>query len=206
MTNRVKFILIDRRDHQQVFNNYFGSSESWIFYQCQLADLKYYDCVVTPGNSFGDMSGGFDICVIDLLGEDLQARVFQILKAKFPSFDSESSTWDGANQPVGTSIIIPTLCSDTALPTYLCHTPTMECARGIVGKPNVYMAMTSILFEILNHNQRCLKSTKTSDSQIQSVVLPFMGTGFGEMSYDETCSQIASAYKFFKVTYPQFFA
>ncbi len=205
MSNQIQFILIDPEDRQSVFATYFSQFANWTFYQGQLSDLQHYDCLVTPGNSFGDMSGGFDICVIDLLGSELQDRIFERLKEKFPAHGDRLDSWDGANQPIGTSLLIQTLSRNEAMPVYLCHTPTMEFARRIQGRPNIYMAMNSILFELLKHNQSCLKLHDPVLTKIETVVLPFLGTGFGELSYEEASSQMTSAYQFFKVNYPYYF-
>jgi O-acetyl-ADP-ribose deacetylase (regulator of RNase III) len=142
------------------------------------------------------MTGGFDLSVVCLLGDYIQEQVRKILKSKFPS-EEESDSWDCANQPIGTSILIKT---DFDKIKYLCHTPTMEFARNIQGKPNIYMAMNSILYEILKHNQSCLPCQK-----IEIIVIPFLGTGFGELSFDESAKQMSDAYKFYAENYPDYY-
>lgn len=211
---QVHFVLVDLNDHPDIFNYYFSQYDNWSYFWNAFEKLRQYDCLVTPGNSYGDMTGGFDLSVVGLLGDDIQKKVRGVLSEKFPSGEStDEDDWDYAMQPIGTSILIKT---ESSIVPYLCHTPTMEYVRNITGKPNVYMAMNSILFEILKHNEKCLKthSPSTDDNKniytkipgyINTVVMPFLGTGFGELTYAESAEQMISAYRFFTEHYPQYF-
>lgn len=60
-------------------------------------DIPAFDCVATAGNSFGLMNAGMDLAVLKLFGEALQERIqTRILKEYL------------GEQPVGTSIVVPT--------------------------------------------------------------------------------------------------
>ena len=195
----VQFILIDYHDQSESFSKYFSGISNWTFYMGALDNLKHYDCLVTPGNSFGDMTGGFDVSVVDLFGEQIQKRVRDLLRKKYPSDDQlDDQSWDSANQPIGTSILVET---GSVIAKYLCHTPTMESVKSIKDKPNVYMAMNSILYEVLKHN----KARRPQSEYINTVILPFLGTGFGELTYDESAKQMRSAFVFYKENYPEYF-
>lgn len=199
---QVHFILIDYENRQDVFNKYFGECASWNSYWGPLEKLKSYDCVVTPGNSFGDLSGGFDLSIINVFGAEIQKNLWDYLKKRYPSENVNDNSWDCSDQPIGTSILIKT---GTKIAKYLCHTPTMEFARKIQDKPNVYMAMNSVLYEILKHNTSCAHSYSSHKNYIKTVVIPFMGTGFGELSYEESAKQMYHAYHYFKTNYPMCF-
>ena len=140
---------------------------------------------------------------MDIFGNQIQERLRLELELRFPSRESDSNgTWDGARQPIGTSILIKT---NSPFCNYLCHTPTMICARAIKKDPNVYIGMTSALYEIYKHNSKCSKLPRLNKYYINSVVLPFLGTGFGQLTFHESAKQMKQAYYFFKSQYPQLF-
>jgi len=200
---KVYFVIIDYQNRDEIFSNYFSQFDNWTTHWGSLEELAEYDCVVTPGNSYGDLSGGFDLSIVGIFGDQIQSNLRRVLRKKFPSNEiNDKNAWDCANQPIGTSILIET---QSPVAKYLCHTPTMEYARGIVGKPNVYMAMNSILYEIYKHNMECLKSHKSRKNYIRSVIIPFLGTGFGELTYEESAKQISCAYKYFKENHSSLF-
>lgn len=60
-------------------------------------ELDSFDCLVSPGNSFGLMDGGMDAAITKYFGDQLQQRV---QKEIINNFYGE--------QPVGTSFIIET--------------------------------------------------------------------------------------------------
>ena len=81
----------------------------------------------------------------------------------------------------------------------------MEVVRQIKGQPNIYMAMNSILYEIYKHNSKCLKIANHKYKYIKTVVLPFLGTGFGELSYEDSANQMMWSYTYFVKHYPDMF-
>lgn len=198
MTNsKIKFILIDYNNQTLIFDKYFSQYGNWLHYTGDLKNLNNYDCLITPGNSFGDMTGGFDLSIVILLGDNIQSIINKTLNLLYPNPNKyDDNSWDTAQQPIGTSIIVPT---GSNIFTYLCYTPTMEFVRSIVGKPNVYMAMNSALYEIYKHNN--VKNNK----MIKLIVVPFLGTGFGSLSHDEAARQMSIAYDYFHNNYPDMF-
>lgn len=198
MNNLINFIIINPSNIDDIYCKYFGNYQNWNIICGDLENLIHYDCLVTPGNSYGDMTGGFDLSVIELLGPQFQSKLTKLISSLYPNpHQYDPNSWDSGFQPLGTSLIIPT---ENDRFTYLCHTPTMECAKSIKSTPNVYMAMNSILYELYKHN-----INKNCKSKIKTVVLPCLGTGFGQLSYDESFKQMCIAYAYFRQSYPNMF-
>lgn len=118
-------------------------------------DVENYDCIVSPGNSFGLMDGGIDAAIIDCFGTDLMLHVQNKIKKEYYG-----------EQPVGTCLIVET--GNKAHP-YLAHTPTMRIPQNISGTDNVYNAMRAMLI-----------ATKKDDT-IDTVLCPGLGTCTGNM-------------------------
>lgn len=197
INDKIKFILIDYNDQTLIFDKYFSQYDNWLNYVGDLKNLYNYDCLITPGNSFGDMTGGFDLDIVILLGENIQSRINQTLNLLFPNPNKyDENSWDNAQQPIGTSVIVPI---NSNIFDYLCYTPTMEFVRSIVDKPNVYMAMNSALYALYKHNNN------RDNKKIKLVVLPFLGTGFGHLSYDDAAKQMSSAYSYFHKNHSNIF-
>lgn len=87
--------------------------------------------------------------------------------------------------------------------SYLCHAsticPTMETVKDIGDQLAVDMAMNSILYEIFRHNRKCSKLKSTTAVYINTIVIPYLGTG---LTYQESAKQMSSAYLFFNNQYP----
>jgi O-acetyl-ADP-ribose deacetylase (regulator of RNase III) len=88
-------------------------------------------------------------------------------------------------QPIGTCLIEPT--GNPRYP-FVGHTPTMRVPGSIAGTDKVYAATWAALVSIYHYNV-------ANGHPIQSVVLPAMGTGFGDVSYSEAARQMAAAYR-----------
>lgn len=142
--------------------------------QSRFEELTPHDCFVTAANSYGIMNAGIDAAVVRFHGEDLMRRIqFRILN----EFLGE--------QPIGTCLIEPT--GNPRYP-FVGHAPTMRVPGSIAGTDKVYAATWAALVSIYNYNV-------ANGHQIQSVVLPAMGTGFGDVSYSEAARQMAAAYQ-----------
>ncbi len=135
-----------------------------------------YDCLVSPANSFGLMDGGIDAAIIKYFGDSLMTLVQQKILDEYLG-----------EQPVGTSMIV-----ETGHPQhpFLAHTPTMRVPMSIAGTDIPYVAMWAMLLAIRRHNRQ-------QEQQIRTVVCPGLGTGIGQVSYQEAARQMALAYDHF---------
>jgi O-acetyl-ADP-ribose deacetylase (regulator of RNase III) len=148
------------RPNIEIANNYFE-------------DLAEYDCLVSPGNSFGMMDGGIDAAIIRFFGASLMLRVQQHILEDYLG-----------EQPVGTSFIIETHHFKHPL---LAHTPTMRVPMSVAGTDIPYIAMWAMLLAIRRYNRQAKR-------KIESVVCPGLGTGIGRVPYREAARQMALAY------------
>jgi O-acetyl-ADP-ribose deacetylase (regulator of RNase III) len=139
-------------------------------------EISTYDCMVSPGNSFGLMDGGVDLAIIRYFGLDLMERVQDHIIQEFRG-----------EQPVGTAFIIET--QDPTHP-FLAHTPTMRVPMAIAQTDNVYRAMWAMLLAVWKHNQH-------HKQPIQCVACPGLGTATGQVPVERAAKQMALAYKHF---------
>ena len=91
-------ILADRSVEMVAsFNEMFEALPRVSVLRCDFQRIPDFDCMTSPGNSFGLMDGGVDAAITKYFGRKLPRRVQAgIMK----DFDGE--------QPVGTCLIVPT--------------------------------------------------------------------------------------------------
>lgn len=142
--------------------------------QSRFEDLPPHDCFVTAANAFGIMNAGIDAAVIRIHGETLMKRIQNRILDEFLG-----------EQPIGTSFIEPT--GNPEYP-YIAHSPTMRVPGSIQGTDKVYTATWASLIAVYRH-----KATIKDD--IQTVVFPAMGAGFGSVPCSEVARQMAAAYR-----------
>ena len=140
-------------------------------------NIKAYDCMVSPANSFGLMDGGIDMAIRNFFGMQLQKDVQKVIRKDYYG-----------EQPVGTSIIVFTGNDDHP---FLAHTPTMRVPSDISKTDNVYNAMFAMLCAIANHN-------RNESVRINTILCPGLGTATGRVPYKEAARQMALAYHNFK--------
>ncbi len=112
------------------------------------------DCLVSPANAYGHMTGGFDAALSDLFGWDYQLEVRDYI---FQNYFGE--------QPVASSFIIDTPLKGVRL----IHTPTMQHPSRIKDDMVIYHCMRSTLMCALEHDVKC-------------IVLPVFGAATGGVS------------------------
>lgn len=142
--------------------------------QSRFEDLPPHDCFVTAANSFGIMNAGIDAAVVHFHGDDLMRRIQHRIMDLYLG-----------EQPIGTSFIEPT--ANPRFP-FVAHSPTMRVPGSIRGSDKVYAATWASLLAVYQHNI-------TSEQQIESVVFPAMGAGFGGVPYGEVARQMSVAYQ-----------
>jgi O-acetyl-ADP-ribose deacetylase (regulator of RNase III) len=137
-------------------------------------NLQHFDCVVTPGNSFGLMDAGMDRAVLKFFGPHIQTRIQQAILSDYLG-----------EQPVGTSILV-----ETGMPEhpFLAHSPTMRVPANISRTDNAYLALWATLTSIYRHN-------RTGGLPIQTLACPGLGTGTGGLDPLEASLQLLLAYE-----------
>jgi O-acetyl-ADP-ribose deacetylase (regulator of RNase III) len=131
------------------------------------------DAIVSPANSFGDMSGGIDKVIDDFHGGAAQKAVTAAIAEQFLG-----------EFPVGAAVIVK-------LPSrrfpHVVAAPTMRIPGSVAGTINAYLAMRAALVAVLRH-------TAAGSSSIRSLAVPGLGTGVGGMPYQEAGEQMRTAF------------
>ena len=127
--------------------------------------------LVTPGNSFGLMDGGFDKAVCEQFGWDVQDRVQKAI-----------ARWHGGLCPVGSCITVP--LDDKG--HHLIYAPTMEVPSKIQFTLNVFWAMRAAAMRVKVN----WEGTRMGD---QFALCPGLGTSTGRVSPASAAMQMAAA-------------
>lgn len=144
----------------------------------QLPDDEPVDAVLTPGNSYGLMSAGFDAAVVDRFGLAIESEVQRTI------LDEHLG-----EQPIGSAFILPT--RDARIP-WLIHAPTMRIPRDISETEHVYQATRAALVAIY----RTRHDPAWRDvPPIRRLLVPLLGAGFGRVPDAEAARQIAVAWR-----------
>ncbi len=145
-----------------------------------------FDCVVSPGNSFGLMDGGIDEAITMHFGQQMMDRVQETILQEF-----------AGEQPVGTSVIVRGTEDISANRIkFVAHTPTMIIPSLIANTSNIYMAMKAMLLAVQNHNDILNRygNGEPNKLKINTVVCPGLGTGAGRVPYAKAANDMAKAY------------
>jgi len=124
------------------------------------------DCLVSPANAFGYMTGGYDAALSDILGWDSQYKVRKYIKDHYYG-----------EQPVGSSFIIDTDIEGLKL----IHTPTMQYPSIIKDYMVVYQCMRTTLMCALENDVKC-------------IVIPVFGGACGGVPGDVAAKKMKEAY------------
>lgn len=131
------------------------------------------DAIVSPANSFGHMDGGIDLAYSYFFGWDLEAGLRKrIVEKHFGEL------------PVGQAAVLPT--GHARIP-YLVSAPTMRVPGSIAKTLNVYLAFRAALIAVLEHNAQ-------EPSSIETLLVPGLGTGIGEVPFERAARQMRAAY------------
>jgi len=129
--------------------------------------------IVSPANSFGYMDGGIDLVYSHYFGWELEESLkVLLLEQHFGEL------------PVGQAVILPT--KHDRIP-YLVSAPTMRVPSSISRTTNVYLAFRAALIAVARHNA-------TSQVPIESILVPGLGTGVGEVPPRRAAHQMKLAY------------
>jgi O-acetyl-ADP-ribose deacetylase (regulator of RNase III) len=136
--------------------------------QGNLLDLSC-DAVVSPANSFGDMSGGIDKAIDDFHKGEAQRRLRHAIAEHFLG-----------ELPVGMALVVELAAARFP---FVIAAPTMR----IPGSLNAYLAMRAALIAVLRHNVAALR-------KIRTVAIPGLGTGVGGLYPAEAAEQMRAAH------------
>jgi O-acetyl-ADP-ribose deacetylase (regulator of RNase III) len=141
-------------------------------FSAPLAHAKF-DAVIAPGNSFGEMSGGFDQGLVDAFGQGLQRNVTAVITKEH-----------AGEMNVGAAVVVET--GSDKVP-YCAYAPTMRVPRGLPQDTDIpYMATRAGLLELI-------KSNVNWPNRTINVLIPLMGVGTGGLGIQYVCSQIQLA-------------
>lgn len=124
------------------------------------------DCLVSPANAFGYMTGGYDAALSDILGWGFQKKVQAYIKEHYYG-----------EQPVSSSFIIDTDIKGLKL----IHTPSMQYPSLIVDDMVIYHCTRSAIICALENDIKCL-------------VLPAFGGDSGGVSGYIVAQRMKEAY------------
>lgn len=131
------------------------------------------DAIVSPANSFGDMSGGIDKAIDDFHGGAAQKAVVAAIAEQFLG-----------ELPVGAALVVK-------LPSrrfpHIVAAPTMRIPGSVTGTINAYLSMRAALVAVQRHNTGGL-------SPIRSLAMPGLCTGVGGMTPQEAAEQMRAAF------------
>ncbi|MEO1414236.1 MAG: macro domain-containing protein [Bacteroidota bacterium] len=136
------------------------------------------DALVSPANSFGYMNGGIDFAISKNLGWHIEKDLQKIIREKYYG-----------ELLIGQAIILPTHHSDFP---YLISAPTMRTPMSIVKTPHVYLAMKAIL--VLTELGQLADGSPVK-SKVQSVAIPGLGTGIGQVRPIDCARQMRIAWE-----------
>lgn len=157
-------------DMRKAWANWFGDTDVTVEGGDILQDPPT-DAVVSPGNSFGVMSGGLDETIRDYFGRELQKRLRSAIRDEYPRTHE---------LPIGQALTVRT---DGEHWPYLICAPTMRVPETVAETTVAYQAMRATLFEARDH------------SPIESVAIPAFGAGVGKMPVNRCAYQMREAYR-----------
>lgn len=173
--DEVTLHLVDiNKEMCEEFQKHFSPYSNVQVWNQPFETLPEFDVMVSPANSYGQMTGGIDKYIIEFFGQQLMDRVQEHIIQNY-----------AGEQPVGTSFIIET---HNEQHPYLAHTPTMSVPKSIVGTDNPYRAMKAMLLAVQYHNL-------TQERKIRSIACSGLGTMVGKVEPRIAAKQMALAYK-----------
>ncbi len=169
----MKIILLDK-NYMMVFawQKYFLDEENIEIVTDTVENYlskNLVDGVVTAGNSYGVMTGGFDLGVRNYFGLDLEQRVQDYIDTKL-----------NFKQKVGTSFIIDGVRNNIKV----IYTPTMEEPSEIKDLNIIY--------------ESTISSLKLAEANaLETIILPAFGGATGKVDFFKIAELMYKAYKGF---------
>lgn len=151
------------------------------------------DAIITPGNSYGDMSGTFDLAVRNVLGRQIETKVQQSIRTNYYG-----------ELTVGNAFVVPVdniqVSGLWIKPPFqhVVYAPTMRIPKRIPrGSDAVYSSVLAALQSIGQHNQAITDFSDVS-AGIERIVLTAHGHGTGAVPIDVIAKQTAMAIEQFE--------
>lgn len=174
----MKVIINDRNQHiVQTFGEVLSQDFPDWTYRCQdfeSISSHDYDYFTTPGNSYGQMTGGFDLAV----------------RNKYPNSEqlvqAEIKLRRAGMLPIGDFVLVPVTSAPLVTMIY---TPTMRIPMPIPGE-NVYWAYRAALRVALLFDE----SAKTVGGEAR-VLIPAFGTSAGHLPAFKAANMLKLAYR-----------
>ena len=178
----ITFVSLNREIVDAV-NIFFSGYSNITAIHSNIEQCLSHDCIVSPGNSFGNMDEGINKTISYMLNtiDDRDYIGKKVRKEIHRRFRGE--------QPVGSCIILPT---DNNKFPYLAHAPTMIIPRNSVGTLNAYYAFKAVLCDILILNKK--KMISVGKEPIRSILTTTFCTGCGELPLRMALKQMKKAY------------
>jgi O-acetyl-ADP-ribose deacetylase (regulator of RNase III) len=153
-----------------------GADKEYITtYHSSIFDVQC-DALVSPANSFGYMDGGLDMAISHFFGWHVQERLQQKIQTKHYG-----------ELLVGTAEIVET---DHSKIPYVISAPTMRVPMILKDTVNVYLAIRGLLL-LVKYGK--FEDGTAIEEKVQTVALPGMGTGVGQVSAEIFARQMKQA-------------
>lgn len=170
----MKIYLIERNKEKfKYLVPYFDELEDVVLINSDFRTFlqnNHVECIVSPANSSGFMTGGYDLAIVDYFGREVQDKVQDYISQNL-----------NGNQTVGTSFII-----DINDNHKLIHTPTMNRPSRIKDESVVYQCMRETLLTAKQNN-------------VQSILIPMFGGSTGGLKPQVIARMMKYAYDEFKM-------
>ncbi|MES2765355.1 MAG: macro domain-containing protein [Bacteroidota bacterium] len=174
----MKFYFVDiNRNLTEAWEKSFKDIENVIVKHDSIFNYPC-DAIVSPANSFGFMDGGIDLPISEKLGWHVQKNLQKIIIDKYYG-----------ELLVGQSEILETGHKDFP---YLISAPTMRIPKPIDDTTNVYLAFKAIL-SLLKFGK--FDNGELIRSKVQSVAIPGLGTGVGQLHPINCARQMRAAWE-----------
>jgi O-acetyl-ADP-ribose deacetylase (regulator of RNase III) len=134
------------------------------------------DALVSPANSFGFMDGGLDLLISEHFGWHVQERLQHLIREKHHG-----------ELLVGAAEIVRT---DNPKIPYLISAPTMRVPMILDESVNVYMATRATMLLVVHGTFPDGRSVR---DEVQTIVVPGMGTGVGRVPPEVCARQMKAA-------------
>ena len=174
----MKIVLVDLQEKLIEAWQSIGHEKEYITtYHGSIFEVEC-DALVSPANSFGYMDGGLDMAISRFFGWHVQERLQQKIQSKHHG-----------ELLVGTAEIVET---DHAQIPYVISAPTMRVPMILSETVNVYLAIRGLLL-LVKYGQ--FEEGPVIREKVQTIALPGMGTGVGQISPEIFARQMKQAVK-----------
>lgn len=175
VSQMIKFTFVGKNTETiNALKKHFGDLLNIDIIKCDISQIPFADCIVSPGNSYGLMDGGVDRTINYML-DGISDRVQNVIENVYYG-----------EQPVGSCLLLKTYNQKYK---YLAHCPTIRIPETTNNNLNPYIAFRSLLATIFNHNR-----VADENDKIKTVLCTAFCTGAGGMDNNEAARLMRVAY------------